>query len=188
MQSAFRQTDFDAAVHCAAVSDFHVAGVYSLPPETSFDAKLTRWQGADERPHLINAVAGKVKSRHEELWLRLTPTPKLIDKIRSAWGFEGVLCKFKLEVDVGDDDLLEIAECSRRQSRADMICANTLSGMQQWAYLGGRDGAYYRVSRELLAASLLNDLEALVASTQTDYFRQLSTSQARVQSTSTRYA
>src|SRR6516164_8976530 len=52
---------YDAVVHAAAVSDYHVAGVFA---------------GCGGR--LEDAAAGKVKSHHPELWLRLVPAPKLI--------------------------------------------------------------------------------------------------------------
>ena len=72
-------------VHAAAVSDYAVAGVFA--------------GGAD-------VSAGKVKSSHPELWLKLTPTPKLVDRIRDPWGFRGTLVKFKLEVGLGEPELL----------------------------------------------------------------------------------
>ena len=52
--------------------------------------------------------------------------PAIRDFIRTDWGFHGILVKFKLEVGVDDDQLLEIAEKSRRQSAADLMVANTL--------------------------------------------------------------
>ena len=82
---------------------------------------------------LVDRWAGKVKSNEPELWLRLVQTPKLIDQIREPWGFRGVLVKFKLEVGLNEDQLLEIAEASRRQSNADLMVANTQEGMGEWA-------------------------------------------------------
>src|SRR5262249_36970292 len=106
-------------------------------------------------------AAGKVKSDEPELWLRLTRSPKLVDRIRRDWRFRGVLVKFKLEVGVGDEQLLEIAERSRRQSEADLMVANTLEGAQSWAFLGPRKGSYRRVSRAELPAQLLAEVERL---------------------------
>ena len=62
--------------------------------------------------------------------------PKLIDMVRSPWGFRGTLVKFKLEVGISDERLLEIAEKSRIHSQADFMVANTLEGASAWAYLG----------------------------------------------------
>jgi phosphopantothenate---cysteine ligase (CTP) len=133
--------------HLAAVSDYHVAGVFARTADG-----------------LADVTAGKVKSHHPELWLRLTPAPKLIDKIRTDWGFAGVLAKFKLEVGVSDAELLDIAERSRVHSGADLMCANTLEGMLDWALVGAGSGGYRRVSRADLASVLIGAVEASVRS------------------------
>jgi phosphopantothenate-cysteine ligase/phosphopantothenoylcysteine decarboxylase/phosphopantothenate--cysteine ligase len=88
-------------------------------------------------------------------------TPKLVDRVRADWGFRGVLVKFKLEVDVGEEELLKIAERSRLHSAADLMAANTLAGMQDWAFVGPLTGAYERVPRRDLAARLLEAVERL---------------------------
>ena len=132
---------YDAVVHAAAVSDYHVAGVF-----------------AGREGRLEDATAGKVKSSHPELWLRLLPAPKLIDKVRTDWGFAGVLAKFKLEVGVSNAELLEVAERSRAHSGADLMCANTLEGMHDWAFVGAGSGAYRRVSRADLPSALIDAL------------------------------
>jgi phosphopantothenoylcysteine synthetase/decarboxylase len=130
--------DFDAVVHCAAVSDYLSAGVYGPDHATRFDA-------------------GKIKSDEPELWLRLVRAPKLVDRIRTDWGFRGVLVKFKLEVGLGDDELLAVAERSRLHSGADLMVANTLEGSAACAFLGA--GEYQRVARRALPASLLDAIE-----------------------------
>ena len=103
-----------------------------------------------------------MKSHHPELWLRLVPAPKLIDKVRAEWGFAGTLVKFKLEVGATDAGLLDVAERSRALSRANLMCANTLEGMHDWAFVGGADG-YRRVGRGELAAVLIDSVEARTA-------------------------
>lgn len=134
---------FDVVIHAAAVSDYHVAGVFTHRDGAFHDAR-----------------AGKVKSSHPELWLKLTPAPKLIDKVRAEWGHAGTLVKFKLEVGATDAELLEVAERSRAHSAADLMCANTLEGMTEFAFVGaGAD--YERVTRADLAARLLDAVEAL---------------------------
>ncbi|MBX9584930.1 MAG: bifunctional phosphopantothenoylcysteine decarboxylase/phosphopantothenate synthase [Gemmataceae bacterium] len=136
---------FDALLHAAAVGDYHVAGTFAR-------------HGDD----LVDVSAGKVKSDHPELWLKLVRAPKLVDKVRSEWGFRGVLVKFKLEVGVTDAELLPVAERSRVQSGADLMCANTLDGMADWAFVGAAD-AYQKVARDRLADHLLAAVEALAA-------------------------
>ncbi len=149
MAAAIRAGGFDAVIHSAAVSDYLAAGVY-------------RWQiGGPAFPVLLDGGAGKVKSGEPELWLRLVRAPKLIDLVRSDWGFRGVLVKFKLEVGVSEERLLEIAEQSRQHSSANLMVANTLEGASEWAYLGPLGGRYERLPRADLEARLLDAVEHL---------------------------
>lgn len=135
---------YDAVIHAAAVSDFHVAGVF-----------------AHRDGQFEDASAGKVKSSHPELWLKLVPAPKLVDKVRGAWEFRGKLVKFKLEVGVSEAELLDIAERSRVHSGADLMAANTLDGMHEWAFVGAGPKGYTKVTRAELADRLLDSLAAL---------------------------
>jgi phosphopantothenoylcysteine synthetase/decarboxylase len=109
----------------------------------------------------VDRAAGKIKSDEPELWLRLIRAPKLIDLIRAEWGFRGILVKFKLEVGVTEQQLLQIAESSRRHSAADLMVANTLEGASSWAMLGPVNGHYQHVSREDLPRRLLDAAEHL---------------------------
>lgn len=133
---------FDAIVHAAAINDYHVVGTF---------AKI--------EGELVDVSAGKVKGNHAELWMKLIPAPKLVDRFRSAWGFAGTLVKFKLEVDVSDADLLRIAEGSRVHSAADLMVANTLMGMHEWAFVGaGAD--YAKIPRSDLAKHIVDEMES----------------------------
>jgi phosphopantothenoylcysteine synthetase/decarboxylase len=152
---------FDVFIHCAAVNDYEAAGIYAPAAHTHFHPEEARWQitGAPHAPAFVDRSAGKIKSDEPELWLRLVRTPKLIDLVRTHWSFHGVLVKFKLEVGIGDEQLLDIAERSRRQSAADLMVANTLEGASSWAFLGPVDGRYERVSRAELSSRLLDAIE-----------------------------
>ncbi|HKB00748.1 MAG TPA: phosphopantothenoylcysteine decarboxylase, partial [Gemmataceae bacterium] len=105
---------FDLLIHAAAVSDYMAAGVYAPVAGTAFDPATAAWTHGK----LNDVSAGKVKSHHAELWLRLTPTPKLADLVRGEWAFRGVFVKFKLEAGVTDAQLREAALRSREQSDA----------------------------------------------------------------------
>lgn len=129
---------FDAIVHAAAVNDYHVVGTFARVGE-----------------EFVDVSAGKVKGHHADLWLHLKPAPKLIDKFRSDWNFAGKLVKFKLEVGATDEELLAISEKSRMHSSADLMVANTLEGMRDWAFVGAGD-SYRKIARAELAASLLD--------------------------------
>jgi phosphopantothenate---cysteine ligase (CTP) len=153
---------FDALIHSAAVSDYQAAGVFAPAAHSRFRPEEGRWESPTAEPiTFVDRQAAKVKSDEPELWLRLVRTPKLIDQVRTDWGFQGLVVKFKLEVGVSDAKLLEIAERSRRQSKADLMVANTLEGMKAWAFLGPIGGRYERVSRSELAPRLIRALEDL---------------------------
>jgi phosphopantothenoylcysteine synthetase/decarboxylase len=163
MMQRLADGDFDAVVHSAAVSDYKAVGVYAPAEGTRFDPDTGHWHGGP--PALADMThgrtVGKVKSDAPEVWLRLVRTPKLVDRIRAAWGFRGVLVKFKLEVGIADEELLRIAERSRAHSDADLMVANTLEGSYHWAFLGA--GSYRKVSRAELAPRLLEEVERLHA-------------------------
>jgi phosphopantothenoylcysteine synthetase/decarboxylase len=157
MQQYIASGETDVVIHSAAVSDYISTGVYSAAPDTRFNAEELQWQG--KPPTMLDRLAGKVKSDEPELWIRLVRAPKLIDFVRETWRFRGTLVKFKLEVGVSDERLLEIAERSRRQSHADLMVANTLEGAASWAYFGPIDGVYQRIDRRELAERLLVAVE-----------------------------
>jgi phosphopantothenate-cysteine ligase/phosphopantothenoylcysteine decarboxylase/phosphopantothenate--cysteine ligase len=145
METRIPNGGFDVIIHAAAVSDYSLGGVYAK----------------NERGDLIDVAAGKVKSHHPELWLKMLPTPKLIDRIRHEWGFRGILVKFKLEVGLSDEELLIVAEKARVQSEADLMVANTLEGMSAYAYLGPLAQRYEKVERGVLPSRLLDAVENL---------------------------
>lgn len=147
---------FAALVHAAAVGDYHLAGTYAPAAGTRFDPMTAAWTNGK----LIDVSAGKVKSHHPELWLRLTPTPKLADLVRSAWGFRGAFVKFKLEVGTTDAELRDVALRSRAQSDADLIVANTLDDKDRVAWIGDRAGGWERVERDRLAGRLIERVAA----------------------------
>jgi phosphopantothenoylcysteine synthetase/decarboxylase len=152
----------DVVIHSAAVSDYLADGIYSPAPNTRFQPTDGIWHSTDGRaPALVDRAAAKVKSDEPELWLRMVRAPKLIDAIRADWGFRGTLVKFKLEAGIGDEQLLDIAERSRRHSDADLMVANTLEGSGSWAYLGPIEGRYQTISRRELAERLLDQVEVV---------------------------
>jgi phosphopantothenate---cysteine ligase (CTP) len=148
---------FDVLIHSAAVSDYHLMGTYAPATGTHFDPMTGSWTNGK----LIDVSAGKVKSHHPELWLRLEPTTKLADIVRTTWGFRGVFVKFKLEVGITEEELRRIAERSRAQSDADLIVANTLEGKDAVAWIGDRASGWEQVSRAELAQRLIERIEGV---------------------------
>lgn len=119
MKNKIIKGNFDVIIHSAAVSDYSCSAVCVMDD----DGKLTE----------IDA-SKKISSNQSELYLKLTQTPKIIDEIR-GWGFDGKLVKFKLQVDITDEELLEIARKSRTDSNANLIVANCLEWARDRAYI-----------------------------------------------------
>lgn len=164
MEENIHGGNHDTVIHSAAVSDYTAGGAFAPAPGTTFDPASGTWSAAAGSPTLIDRAAGKIKSDEPELWVRLVRAPKLVDRVRTDWGFRGVLVKFKLEVGVTDERLLEIAEVSRRHSHADLMVANTLEGAGEYAFIGPLQGQYERTDRKELPARLVVEVEALARS------------------------
>jgi phosphopantothenoylcysteine synthetase/decarboxylase len=158
---------FDAIVHCASVGDYLSAGVYAPAEGTHFDAHACQWLAPGLVPTMVDRLARKIHSDERELWVRLARAPKLVDMMRTEWGYRGLLVKFKLEVGLTDEQLLDVAENSRAHSRADLMVANTLEGAQTYAFLGPLEPGYERIPRAELPTRLLESLERLHRSRRT---------------------
>lgn len=86
---------FDVIVHSSAVADYS--------PTNPFD--------------------GKIPSGYQNLNIKLSPTPKLIDMIRSK-ATASFLIAFKLEVGKTEEELIETGWKSLKRHRADLAVAN----------------------------------------------------------------
>jgi len=152
MQDIIEPGEVDIVIHSAAVSDYRVTGTYSPVVSTDWeDGKvLVTLERLDS--------SSKIGSEYPELYLKMEPTPKIIDQIRSPWGFTGKLVKFKLQVGMTDEDLKEIARKSRITSDADLIVANCMEWMGFRAFIIGKDQEEM-VNRSDLPASLARRLE-----------------------------
>lgn len=138
MEQEITSNEYDVIIHSAAVSDYKTAGVFVQEGQglVSLDASM------------------KISSAHNELFLKLIPTLKLIDLIRTPWGFQGFLVKFKLQVGLTGQDLIEIASQSLAFSQADLIVANCLEWAKKYAYIIDQKNQAAKTSRENLAAEL----------------------------------
>lgn len=161
LQSEVRKNAFDALFHSAAVSDYLSAGVYATAVGTVFNTRTRQWERHGAPPMMAEHKEGKIKSSEPELWFRMVRAPKLVDRLRTPWGFTGLLVKFKLEVGLTEADLLAVAEKSRVQSGAELMVANALDDAKHAAYLGPIDGRYERIARRELAERLLLTVEHL---------------------------
>jgi phosphopantothenoylcysteine decarboxylase/phosphopantothenate--cysteine ligase len=69
----------------------------------------------------------KIRTRDGALSLRLKPSPKIIDEVRKGWP-RVYLVAFKAETAPARDDLIEAAKRFRKESGANMVVANDVSG------------------------------------------------------------
>lgn len=138
MKREITGSHYDAIIHSAAVSDYKVAEVC-----------VDNGQGGI----IPIDSSGKVSSEYKDIFLHMVQTEKIIDLIRSPWGFKGYLVKFKLQVGISDKELLKIAEKSRKTSRADMIVANCLEWFMDRAYVITED-AIQPVPRKEIARKI----------------------------------
>lgn len=142
MEAELLTGQYDILIHSAAVSDYKCEGVYFredcgclLPLDNS----------------------EKVSSQHKELYLKMVPTCKLIDKVRTDWKFNGLVVKFKLEVGLSDKELIDVATKSMVQSDADMIIANCLEWSAKKAFVI-EGSTTTKVTRQNLAQTLFKKL------------------------------
>jgi phosphopantothenoylcysteine synthetase/decarboxylase len=100
LSSSLRETSYDVIVHSSAVADFR--------PQNPFN--------------------GKIKSDVTDLNILLSPTPKLIDMIRTL-ARSSFLVAFKLEVGKNEHELIEAGWGSLQRHGSDLVIANNLEQM-----------------------------------------------------------
>lgn len=155
--------NYDVVIHSAAVSDYQVEGTYWMEDELSCDKSIVSSDGEINRQVYGGRIdsSTKISSSNNELFLRLIPTEKIIDKIRSDWGFKGKLVKFKLQVGMTDEELLDVAYKSMQHSNADFIVANCLEWARDRAFIINGDpklGGAKDVERNFLPSKLADEL------------------------------
>lgn len=149
LAKSMAREQYRAVFMTAAVSDYRPAGVVEI---------VRREQvGEQERWVVRDAQAAKVKSQYEQIAVIGERTEKLVDLFRGEWGHQGLLVKFKLEVDISSEELMRIARASRAASGADYLVANTLemvAGPGAGAYLVGPDDEAQFIARDELPARM----------------------------------
>jgi len=133
MEKLIKTGDFDVVIHSAAVSDYKISGIFEIYNQECFGGESI---GVAKKFSLSKIDSStKVSSSSPELFLKLVPTEKIVDKIRDEWGFEGTLVKFKLQVGISDQELVDIAYKSMVHSKADLIVANCLEWSADRAFI-----------------------------------------------------
>lgn len=141
---------YDGIFMTAAVADYAPSGAFAVIQ------RRPGTQPGEEVWVVRDAQAGKVRSHYDQIAFTGTRTEKLIDLFRTEWAYRGLLVKFKLEVGLTREKLIEVGQSSRKASAADYLVANTLemvSGTEAGAYLLG-EGVEEWVPRPQLPARL----------------------------------
>ncbi len=149
LASLMRSTRYDAVIMSSAVADYVPGGVFEIVDKVELDGGAQQWtvQPVD---------AAKVKSHYREIAIRGERAEKLVDLFRTQWQFSGMLIKFKLEVGISREELIQVGQYSRLASGADFLVANTLDmveGTGAGAYLLGNHVTEW-VERDKLAARI----------------------------------
>jgi phosphopantothenoylcysteine synthetase/decarboxylase len=145
IESQLHRRSYDAVFMTAAVSDYRPAGAYAVVERNVLVDGTEQWT-------VRNVQAGKIRSNHEFLAVLGEPTEKIIDLFRTRWGHQGLLVKFKLEVGIDRQQLIEVGQASRKASAADYLVANTLDmveGENAGAYLLSDAGAEWVARADL---------------------------------------
>lgn len=139
----------DGIFMSAAVSDYKPVGVYQVLKRETDPSGQERW--------IVERVqAAKFPSDMSQMAVLGEPTEKIVDLFRTKMAYAGFLVKFKLQAGMTEDELLTIAEKSRRTSNANYIVANTLEmvqGTAPAAWIVG-ENSRERIARTELAAQL----------------------------------
>jgi phosphopantothenoylcysteine synthetase/decarboxylase len=130
LANALKQNQYDAIFMSAAIADYRPAGSFQIIKRQTADNGEEIWT-------VRNVQAGKVKSSYDQIAILGERTEKLVDLFRTTWAYRGMLVKFKLEVGVAPEQLVQIGQTSRKASGADYLVANTLEMVE-----GDRAGAY----------------------------------------------
>jgi phosphopantothenoylcysteine synthetase/decarboxylase len=115
---------YDAVFMSAAVADYRPVRVFAVA------SREPTGKSGQEQWIVRDVQAGKIKSTHGRIAILGEPTEKIVDLFRGAWNYRGLLVKFKLEVGLDRNELIRVAEASRRASGADYLVANTLDMVQ----------------------------------------------------------
>lgn len=175
-ENLIKNNNFDIIVWSAAVSDYKVEGTYVLDTKETEQIQHTVYVPLTNKSysyvtepvttHTFNKVdaSKKISSTEKELYLKLVPTEKIVDKIRNPWGFKGILIKFKLQVGISESELIDIATKSMNDSKADFIVANCLEWAKEKAFIistksSNSFNGIACVSRDNLPKELFNSIK-----------------------------
>jgi len=157
MEKEISTGNYDIVINSAAISDYKVEGTFVVDSEECFGGEAI---GNSKRFRLSKIDSSKkISSSSPKLFLKLVPTEKIIDKIKTTWGFKGKVVKFKLQVGISESELVDIATKSMNDSKSDFIVANCLEWAKEKALIISSNGILC-VSRDNLPKALYDLLKS----------------------------
>ncbi len=136
-----------ALFHAAAVSDFQVAGSHERRSDGSF----------------VPLSAGKLSTRDGRLWIELSPTPKILPKLR-GWYPAARIIGWKYETDGTRADVLARVARQFSESRNDACVANGPAYGDGFGLVRPDGSVLDLADRPALLDALLHDLNRFAAS------------------------
>lgn len=158
MQQQLRSKEIDVLIHTAPSTDYLVAGSFAPEVGTYFNARTKEWE-AKGKPKMAEQPADRITADEPELWVRLVRAPRIVERLRTQWGYKNLFVRFTVETARSDAELRGAAEFTRKQSEADLIVAGTMDSLAHWVLLGPVDGRYERVPRRELPDRLMLIIE-----------------------------
>lgn len=131
IEDRMKANEYHGIFMTAAVSDYRPVRTFAVL------SRQPTGEGGQEQWIVRDVQAQKIRSTHSAIAILGEPTEKIIDLFRTRWKFNGLLVKFKLEVGITPEQLIEVGQKSRKASGADYLVANTLDMLH-----GSRAGAY----------------------------------------------
>lgn len=123
MESLLKQHDFFAVIHTMAVSDYYLEGIANEEQIQQVMAEEDELRHYQWSQLFMPAKEHKLSSQHESIYLKLVPTPKVIQYIKS-WSPKTILFGFKLLVNASNEELLLAAHKQQQLAHSDYVIIN----------------------------------------------------------------
>lgn len=123
MQYLLENKSYDVVIHTMAVSDFQLVGIAT---EDQIQAVLDENEALRSYQFsqlFMHSMDSKISSQHEGLYLKLEPTPKVIEHIKQ-WQPNTTLIGFKLLVDASEEELMMAAHRQQELAGSDYVVIN----------------------------------------------------------------
>lgn len=114
---------YDAVIHTMAVSDFQLVGIATEDQIQTVLSEEDEWRSYQFSQLFMHSMDSKISSQHEGLYLKLEPTPKVIQHIKQ-WQPDTLLIGFKLLVDAPQEELIVAAHRQQELAGSDYVVIN----------------------------------------------------------------